>query len=320
MPSKYLLISLMCAGSIGLAGVAGSADKPSSPSLAVAGPGAAVGTGHMPIEDPFPILRIRAFESDLPGILKQNDVGPLVQLKRGEFEAQVRSAARQIAETRAIPRITHTRYIAALVGNDLVGTAELDLANASSTPKFLTLDPFRLAISTATWADGREAVLGVPPDNSTIQVWVDRNGPQTLKLGWSASGSMEFGERRFELRVPPALSTSLELELPSGLRPTVSTDVLLIGPFPVAGKAERVKWKFNFGGRTRQLDFTIRSTSSSGSIATSTLAARYDIVPGLLTSTFEYDLRPAKGTVGEWAFTVDPGLRVTDVVVSNRAG
>ncbi len=320
MPARYLVVSLVCATTIGLAGVGGSADKPGSSRFAVAGPGAAVSPDLLPIDDPFPILRIRAFESDLPAILKQNDVGPLVQLKRGEFEAQVRSAARQLAEARTIPRITHTRYAATLIGNDLVGTAELDLANASSVPKFLTLDPLRLALSSATWADGREAVLGVPPDSSVINVWMDRPGLQTLMLGWSAAGSMEFGERRFELRIPPALSTSFELELPLGQRPTASTDVLLNGPFPVPGNAERVKWKFRFGGRTRQLDFTIRSTGNYGTIATSTLAARYDIAPGLLTGTFEYDLRPAKGTVGEWAFTVDPGLRVTDVVVSNRAG
>ena len=48
--------------------------------------------------------------------------------------------------------------------------------------------------------------------------------------------------------------------------------------------------------------------------------ARYDLAPAQLLGGFEYDLRPSRGTVGEWVFSVDPGLRVTDVVVNNRAG
>ena len=140
-----------------------------------------------------------------------------------------------------------------------------------------------------------------------------------MKFGWSSVGLMEFGERRFELRVPSAPTIVMDLELPVGQRPTVPTDVLLTGPFPIPGDASKAIWQFRFGGKSR-LDFAVRSTGSSGLAASSSLVARYDIGPGQLNCAFEYDLRPAKGTVGEWLFTVDPGLRVTDVVVNNRAG
>ena len=55
-------------------------------------------------------------------------------------------------------------------------------------------------------------------------------------------------------------------------------------------------------------------------VAQAKLAARYDLAPGQLTAAFEYDLHPARGSAGEWTFTADPGLRITDVVTNNRAG
>lgn len=300
-------------------------NKSSSPTLAVAGALTASVPDTTPFEDPFPIYRVRARESQIAKVLKQADQGPLVQLRRSEFEARVRSAGRIVAEARTVPHITHTHYSAVLIGGDptgtnageLVGTAELDLVNTSSVPQFLALDPLRLALTSATWADGREAVVGVPSGGVTTSVWVDRPGQQTLKFGWSATGITEFGERRFELRVPPALSTVLDLELPVGLRPTVSADVLLTGPFPVKGDTLRSSWRFRFGGRPR-LDFAVRSAGNTGVSAYSNLATRYDITPAQLTCTFEFDLRPAKGTVSEWSFMVDPELRVTDVIVNNR--
>jgi hypothetical protein len=273
----------------------------------------------IPVEDPFPIRRLRVTENQLPELLKQLDAGPMVRLPRSEFETRVRAAGRAVAEARLLPRIVETRFKANLVGGELVGTAELELANASISGRFLPLDPLRLALGPATWVDGREAVIGIPPGATTAGVWVDKLDRQTLKFPWSLVGTAEPGERQFDLRVPAAQTATLELELPNGLVPTVSaTEVLLTGPFPLAGEPPHSLWRFRFGGRSR-LDFAVRPAGNPGLAAAAVLKATYDIVPGQVTCGFDYELRPAKGTVGEWEFAIDPGLHITDVVVNNRS-
>ena len=291
-----------------------------TPGEAIAGVVALLNPDAVPVEDPFPIRRLRATPAQLPDALKQFDPGPVVRLPRSEFEARVRSAGRAVVEAKSLPRVTDARFKATLVDGDLVGDAELEIVNERPLARFLPLDPLRLVIGKTTWGDGREAVFGVSVGGTTPGVWVDRPGRQTLKFGWSAVGVSEPGERRFEVRVPSTPVAVLELELPVGQTPTVpAADVLLTGPFRVVGDPLRATWRFRFGGRTR-LAFTVHPTTTVGVMAAASLVARYDISPGQLQCGFEYDLRPAKGTTSDWTFTIDPGLRITDVVVNNRAG
>ena len=141
---------------------------------------------------------------------------------------------------RSSPGLPRLRFTAALVGGDLVGTAEIDILNSAATPRFLPLDPLRLALGSATWHDGREAVVGIPSGGTGVAVWVDRPGRQTLRFAWSLSGIVELGERLFELRVPSAAAAMLSLDLPTGQVPTVSaSDLLLTGPFPLPGVPPR---------------------------------------------------------------------------------
>jgi hypothetical protein len=319
MPHRLPLIACVAvAAAIGVAS-GESARNSGPPAQAVAGPSAVVHAEFLPVEDPFPIRRFRATEAQVADLLKQPDSGPLVRLPRGDFEARVRAAGRAAAEARNLPRLTETRFQASLVGGDLVGTAELEVTNAGPAGSFLPLDPLRLALGPATWADGREALVGLPAGATASGVWVDRPGRQTLRFGWSVAGITEPGEQRFELRVPGAPTALLELELPAGRVPTVSAaDVLLTGPFPAPGES-RSLWRFRFGGRPR-LDFAVRPAGNPGVTAAAVLKAVYDLAPGQLACAFEYELRPAKGTVGEWMFEVAPGLRVTNVEVNNRAG
>ena len=296
----------------------GSSAAADGPTQTVAGPAAALAP-DAPIADPFPIIRLRTDEAHVSELLKQLKPGPLVLLSRSDFEGRVRAAGRAAADAKIQPRISDVRIRATLTGGDLVGTAELDVTNPAPTARFLPLDPLRIALAQAAWGDGKEAVAGIPSSGGTAALWVDRPGLQTLKLDWSLAGTAEFGEHRFELRVPTAPTATLSLVLPSGQVPTSpASDVLITGPFPVADTT-RWEWRFRFGGRPR-LDFAVRPAGNSGVTTSASLVAKYDITPGLLTCGFEYDLHPAKGTVGEWAFNVEPGLRVTDVVVNNRAG
>jgi hypothetical protein len=301
--SRALFLTVVAA-----AAAAGAPADPSPPSPA---PAAAP---HA--DDPFPIRRLRATEAELPEVRKQLDPGPLVRLPLPEFEDRVRAAGRAAAEARAAPRLAEARYRAALDGADLVGTAEWEVVNPGPGPHPFPLDPLRLGLGPATWDDGREAVVGAAAGEPAA-VWVDRPGRQKLTFGWSAAGAAEPGGLRFELRAPPAPAAVLDLDLPAGQVPAVTSaaEGLLTGPFPAA--AGRAGWRVRFGGRSR-LGLAVRPAGNPGGAAAATLAARYDLAPGQLACAFEYDLRPAKGAVGEWVFAVDPGLRVTDVVANNR--
>lgn len=269
-------------------------------------------------DDPFPLRRLRASEDRLAELAPELGSGPWVRLPREEFESRVRAAGR----ARAAPpsRVVDVRLRAAWADGDLQGSGEWDVLNPGAGPRRLVLDPLRLALGTAAWADGQETVLGVPAGEAVPVLWVPGPGRHTLRFAWSAVGVTEPGERRFDLRLPASPTAVLELELPADRVPAVPTaDVLVTGPFPLPGSPPRSLWRLRFGGRSR-LDLAVRPTGNPGVGSVARLVARYDLTPGLLTGVLEYDLRSAKGTVGTWLFTVDPGLRVTDVVVNNRAG
>src|SRR6187397_2494149 len=134
-----LLLGLAFATAIG--GAPSSATD--TPAQSVAGPAAVLGSDESGA-DPFPIRRIRATAEQLPDLLKHLDAIPLVRLPRGEFESRVRAAGRASADVKLLPRITDTRFKAALIGGDLVGTAEFDIVNPAARARYLPLDPLRL--------------------------------------------------------------------------------------------------------------------------------------------------------------------------------
>jgi hypothetical protein len=275
------------------------------------------------VDDPFPIARVRVTEAKLPDAVKQFDLGPLVRMPRDEFEARARKAGLATAAARAVPRILSAEYTASLSGGDISGSAEFAILNPKARPAALPLEPLRLAIQSAAWADGREAVIGnlgpgFPPGPA---VWVD-GGRQVLKVKWSAAGAAGPGERHFELRIPSCPVGALTLEVQAGRVPTVaSPDVLLTGPYAVPADPKRQTWRMRFGDRAR-LEFGIRAAGEAtpAGAVQAALVGRYDLSAGQAACSFEYDLKPARGAVGEWAFAVDPGLQIIDAKVTNRAG
>jgi len=273
----------------------------------------------VPTDDPFPIRRVRGSDSRLPDLLKELEAGPVVRLPRSEFEARVRTAGRAVFVAKQAARVVSATYTAELDGTDLVGTAEIGILNASGVTGFVPLDPLRLAVRSAKWADGAPALVTVPLGEPAPAVWADRDGRQLLRLGWSVAGTTEPGERRFDLRVPACATSSLELVLPADQVPTASADVLLTGPFDTPGQPARRAWRLRFGGRSR-LEFAVRTAGAPNGASLAKLAATYDLAAGQLTAAFVYDLHPARGSAGEWAFVADPGLRITDVATNNRAG
>ena len=322
MPRIRLLILVIVAAATTL-GAAGEDTPPPgqvAPRMAVAGSAALAAFDPDPPDDPFPIRRVRTPETRLADAVKQLDPGPHVRLPRAEFEARVRKAGTAVA--RRSPRVVGVALTAALVGESLGGSAELVLANPDPAPAALPLDPFNLAVRSAKWADGGDAVIGVfgPGFSPGPAVWVESPGQPVLKLEWSVAGTVEAGERRFDLRVPACQSHILDLTLPADRLPTaVTPDVLLTGPFPAPGGRQR--WRFRFGPDGR-LEFGIRRLTEPGQSGpvTATLAARFDLTAGQTAARFEYDLKATRGPASEWAFALDHGFEVTDVVANNRAG
>ncbi|MBY0456556.1 MAG: hypothetical protein K2V38_04410, partial [Gemmataceae bacterium] len=271
-------------------------------------------------DDPFPIRRVRAGDDPPATLLKELEPGPTARLPRTEFESRVRLAARASARAKPTARIADATYTADFDGSDLTGTAELGIVGAGEAGGFLSLAPLRLAIAEPRWAGGEAvtATLSVAPAPTAPAVWVSGAARQVLAFRWSLAGTTELGARRFELLVPQCPTSVFDLRLPVDQVPSAGSEVLLTGPFDVPGRPDRRSWKLRFGGRAK-LEFTVRGTTRSAG-ATAALVAEYDLEPGFLSAAFEYDLRPARGAVGEWAFTADPGLRVTEVLANNRAG
>ncbi|HUR55895.1 MAG TPA: hypothetical protein VMZ71_17290, partial [Gemmataceae bacterium] len=304
MPRVRWLLLVLAATVIGSA--SGGASTP---------PAAIFPRSHEPLDDPFPIRRYRVTEAQFADAIKSLDAGAMVRMPRADFESRVQKAAATAA--RPVPRITDATFTATLAGTDLTGTAEFTVENACSRPVALPFDAFKPALRSATWADGREAVVGNLGGGPAV--WVEKSGTDSLRAKWSLLGTPDGGGQRYELRVPPTPGALLTLELPADQTPAVANDdALLTGPFPIDGG--RREWRLRFGGRSR-LEFTVRGpTPPDAGFAETALAARYDVTPEHLTCSFEYDLEPSRGPVGEWAFALDAGLQVTDVVVNNRAG
>ncbi|HJZ59484.1 MAG TPA: hypothetical protein VKE74_31360, partial [Gemmataceae bacterium] len=180
-----LLTGLTAAAALGSA-----SDQPPAETKAVS-----ASSNPVPADDPFPITRIRVSEDQLPDAIKQLEAGPLVRLPRSDFESRVRAAGAAIVSTKAVPRLAEATYTATLAGDDLTGTAEWVILNPSQRPAAFPLDPLRLALHSATWADGRAAAVGVlgpglPPGSA---VWVEGSGRQVLQLKWSAAGTAAAG-------------------------------------------------------------------------------------------------------------------------------
>jgi hypothetical protein len=270
----------------------------------------------VPADDPFPIRRVRGNDERLPELLKELESGPTIRLPRLEFESRVRVAGRAVSQAKQAARVVDAVYYADLENGDLSGTAELGILNARGVVGFAPLEPLRLAVRDVKWAKGSDATIA---NGNAPAVWVERDGRSVLTFVWSLAGTTEPGERRFEMRVPNCATSTLELKLPTDQVPTASADVLLTGPFEVAGQPAKRAWRLRFGGRAK-LEFAVRASGTTIASSSAVLAARYDLTLGQLTASFEYDLRPARGSVGEWVFLADASLRITDVVANNRAG
>jgi hypothetical protein len=252
----------------------------------------------------------------LPAVIQQLGLGPLRRMPRDEFEQLLEAQRQQWLDSQRQPLLAALRLTAALEGDDLVGRAEWDIYNPGSGARPMSLEPLRVALSNATWGDGRPAVLGVPPSGLGIVVWVERTGLQTLRSDWSAAGIVMLNERRYELRWPTATTTTMELDLPVALFPAAN-EVLITGPFPT-NTPRLQRWRIRLSGRNR-LDLALRSTATADPMATAEVRSRFDLQPIGCFCTYDFDLRPVRGHASSWTFLIDPRVHIMDVISTPRA-
>lgn len=268
-------------------------------------------------EDPIPLRRLRVTPEQLPAVLKQLDLGPVRRMPREELEQQLRAARQMLEESRRLPFLADLRLTAVLEGNDLIGQAECEIINPGPSPRLMVLEPLRVALSGATWSDGRPAVVGTPSGSGPVAVWVERSGSQVLRLNWSAAGMVTLDERRFELRWPSATTALLELDLAPELVPMAGGDALVTGPFP-ASTPRQQRWHIRFSGRSR-LDLSIRPATTTTPTTAAESRCRFELQGMNLTCAYEFDLRPVRGNISSWTFHLDPTLRVLDVISTPRS-
>lgn len=281
---------------------------PSAFALCVAG----LPTEGLP--DPFPIARVLVpvGESVPPDALG----GVWQKMPRTEFEALVQAASKA-SQPEARPRFLETRYRAKLIEPPmeagLLGTATWRIMGGT-TPGLLLLEPLRGNLHAAKWADGRPALLTRPlVGNAAAAVWVDRPGEQTLELEWSIRGTDEPGEQRFDLRMPSAPISHYDLELPADRQLIPAQSELLIRePAQTTPSGSKI-WRLAAAGR---LEFSIRSPGGPGQLpafSRFTRSVRHELVPGLVTSMWEFDGESLRGPLVRFEFETDPGVRVVDV-------
>lgn len=277
-------------------------------------------------EDPLPIQRVLLPKDRVTAELQRAKQGALIRLSRTEFEQRVRQAAIAARQAPEPPRLVEAHYRARLIDdrleeNSLRGTAEWKMAYTGTSAGLLPLDSLQIALKDARWPDNRPAVIGFldPRPQSGMALLVESAGEQALAMEWSSRGVPQPGELRFDLAVLPSPIATLELELPSHLRPLFPQDeVVCTGPEPVDDEGKSQSWNVSFGGLDH-LEISVRhfSASQPAPPIQSAIAARHDLSTGQALSQFAFDFKVLRRDLTEMLVEHDPELTITDVSAFN---
>jgi hypothetical protein len=263
--------------------------------------------------DPITLRRVLSSAEQLPQLLERARQGTLLKMSRDEFESKVRDAAFATQAARQPSRLLRASYRAVLEGDALAGSGEWIVQN--SWRDMLALADFNLGVSHAT-LDQAPAILGEKRPGVQGLI-LEKPGQHAFKFDWTARGEAGADGRRFELRTPPCLLTSMELIAPSGVIVSVSSPqeaCFLSAPRagPAAGQR---KWCLECKGAGR-LDILIHRDSGLEPPAPSIFArldTRAVLEAGLAEIDFEIVLNVAQRGLHRLVCSCDPGVRPLSV-------
>ncbi len=139
------------------------------------------------------------------------DAKSLTAIPRDEFEQLLKSSEVEKPGPRPA-QLASAHYTATLTGQAFRdGRARLAVQRVGNEPVLLPLGQFNLAVRDMSWRD-RPAVWGT--DNAG-ESWLLADAPQgEVQMNWSATGRSFADELNFDLQLPPAAISSLDLRVP----------------------------------------------------------------------------------------------------------
>jgi hypothetical protein len=190
------------------------------------------------VEPPPPVRRIY-FPADQVDKLGDR-FGELRAMSRDEFDSLLRRAQPSVADS--LPQVDEARYQAKLVGNRLVGAAELKLQGSTDDATLLRWAASPIAISRARWGD-EPAILGYA-GHGELALATPAGADHVLTFDWSAAAQANSGGLRWLLRLPPSLRGELAIDLPRGW--AVVAPTALVTPPSQAGETDSQRWSIQF--------------------------------------------------------------------------
>lgn len=281
--------------------------------LAVLPAGGHPGTDRTTAADPFPIQRVLLPTDRLENALRAAS-GSLSRMPRGEFEAKVKAAAAAVAAAENPPRLIEARYRASVIDGAMTGLAEWSFAYPGGGG-VVQIDPLGPAVVNPRWQGGRPAVLFRKAGDSAALLIADDPGTATLSFGWTVRASAGPGADRFDIELPPAPVSVLELDVPADRVPVADLpDVAVSGPYPGA-VPERRAWRVTFGGVGKMELAILRPPGTREPLPAvrSARALQYAIGTDECAANYSFAWEAIRGPVKEIAFRVDPGVRVMGV-------
>ena len=178
------------------------------------------------------------------------------------------------------------------------GTLELEVQRPSGAGRYLEIGDVSVVLSQLAWED-EPAIWGTAPDDRVL-LQVERPAG-TITGRWSVRGRQVFSRRDFDLRLPAAGSTRIELLLPSSLRLRSNGGVVLP---PVDAAPDQRLWVVELG-RLSRCTCTLESAATPGlPLLHCDRALVYSIRPDVCRIQADFSVHAQRAVPAELVFDV----------------
>lgn len=237
-----------------------------------------------------------------------------ITTSRPEWERFQRSLASPEVRPQA-PVILQATYSARLDGDRrLSGTMNWKLHHLDAQPGFLNLGNSSLAVSSIRSGE-KAAIHGLNPSGEW-QLWCAGDEDQ-LAGDWSQWGETRLSSRVFDLKLPRALASRIEIELPSRWEAHVSG---LIPEVRALGSTGSRVWSFDLG-RQLTVPLRIEPARSNGApriLVRENTVYRLTTTDDLIRLRADLDCQVDGARDSELILGVPKPLRVFNVMLSNE--